>query len=78
MLALWVLWDTVVDANVRKNQHSIWDEPCYELYSGLGCCIALVWLWGANLYVRDSTHSHVIIWSYILCAVLHTPIWLWL
>eukprot|EP00301_Raphidiophrys_heterophryoidea_P006412 c12587_g2_i1.p1 GENE.c12587_g2_i1~~c12587_g2_i1.p1 ORF type:complete len:417 (-),score=73.33 c12587_g2_i1:699-1949(-) len=53
MLGLWVLWDCIVDAHLRSSSQS-WNEPCYKIYSGLGCVVLLLWLWGCNVYIWNS------------------------
>lgn len=69
MMGVWVLWDCLVDANLRAHHQSQWKEPAFAVFTSLGCFVLLQWLWGVNLLVwRRYRINHL----YILDLDSHT------
>eukprot|EP00301_Raphidiophrys_heterophryoidea_P022258 c6459_g1_i1.p1 GENE.c6459_g1_i1~~c6459_g1_i1.p1 ORF type:complete len:428 (-),score=73.46 c6459_g1_i1:175-1458(-) len=66
---MWVLWDCVVDENIRKG-HTQWDHPCFKIYAGIWGVVLLVWLQGCTVFVWN---RYRINYRYILELTDRTP-----
>ena len=51
VLFFWVLWDCLVDMNLRPSQYSFWDDAAFPVFRCLFCFILVVWAWGVQVYV---------------------------
>lgn len=62
-LFFWMLWDSVVDANLRPSDSNLIYITSLPIYRFVGCCVLLAWCWGLAVFVWTRYRVN---WTYIL------------
>jgi hypothetical protein len=60
LLALWVLWDVVVDAALRPHDSLHWRQNVFPVYRAVFCLLFGAWCWGLNCYVWHANRINYI------------------